>query len=210
MSSAEPYTTLASQEAVSRTIEALKAKNISAHFVATAAEAKAKALELIPAGAEVLTNSSITVDAIGLGAELNDSGKYVSLKKKMYAMDRATQGRAIAALVSSPQVAVGSVQAVTEQGSIVVVAMSGSSLPGYAFGAEKVVLVVSTKKIVTNEEEAHKRLWEHVLPLETLRARKAYGLPETSKSNPNTVLTINAQSAPGRIAVIFVGEDLGF
>ena len=61
-----------------------------------------------------------------------------------------------------------------------------------------------------NDEEAQKRLWEHVLPQESARARKAYGLPETFNSNPNTVLTINAQPAPGRIEVIFVGEDFGF
>ncbi|MEI8095138.1 MAG: LUD domain-containing protein [Spirochaetales bacterium] len=210
MSSTTKFATLATKETVTRTIEALKAQNIGAHFAATAAEAKAKALELIPAGAEVLTNSSITVDAIGLGAELNDTGKYVSLKNKMYAMDRATQGRAIAALVSAPQIAVGSAHAVTEEGSIVIASMSGSNLPSYAFGAEKVVLIISTKKIVKNDEEAQKRLWEHVLPQESARARKAYGLPETFNSNPNTVLTINAQPAPGRIEVIFVGEDFGF
>ncbi len=210
MSSPAAFHTLASPAAVTRTVEALQAHNITAVFVATAAEAKKKVLELIPAGAEVLTNSSMTVDGIGLGAELNDSGKYVSLKNKMYAMDRATQGREIAALVSAPAIAVGSVHAVTEQGSLVIASMSGSNLPSYAFGAEKVILVVSTKKIVADDAQAQERLWKHVLPQESARARKAYGLPETFHSNPNTVLTINAQPAPDRVHVVFFGEDGGF
>jgi hypothetical protein len=204
------FDTLASAESVHRTVEALKAHNIEAFSLKTAAEAVKKVLELLPAGAEVLTNSSTTLDQLGLTKEINDSGKFVSLKNKMYAMDRATESRAIAALVSAPQIAVGSVHAVTEQGSLYIAAMSGSNLPGYAFGAEKVVFVVSTKKITPNAEEALKRLWDHVLPQESIRARKAYGLPDTFHSNPNTVLNINAQQAPGRVYVVFFNEDAGF
>ena len=88
--------------------------------------------------------------------------------------------------------------------------MTGSQLAGIAFGADKVIFVVSTKKITANDTAALKRVHEHVLPQESVRARAAYGLPDSFHSAVNTLLTVNSQAAPGRVEVVFFNEDAGF
>jgi len=56
--------------------------------VANKAEAKAAVLSLIPLGAEVLSLSSTTQIELGVDEEVNQSGKYVSLRQKSLALDR--------------------------------------------------------------------------------------------------------------------------
>jgi len=125
-------------------------------------------------------------------------------------MDATTQGREMRKLGAGPDISVGSAHAVTETGSILFASLTGSQLPGYAYGAGTVIWVVSTKKIVKDLEEGFKRIEEHILPLESVRARKAYGLPDTFNSYPGKVLVFNREIQPGRAKLIFVKEDLGF
>lgn len=196
----EEFGQLAADERVAKTVRALQANNIQAIVVENGQEAKEKVLELIPAGAEVMCMSSVTLDAIGL-SELD------TVKKQLMAMDRATQGREMRKLGSAPDWTIGSVQAVTEDGQVVMASNSGSQLPAYAYGAGKVIWVVGTQKIVANLDEAFKRIYEYVLPLESERVKVAYGM---DKSNVSKLLVINKEIAPERMTVILVKEKLGF
>ena len=196
----EEFGQLAADERVVKTARALQANNIQAVIVENGQEAKEKVLELIPAGAEIMCMSSVTLDAIGL-SELD------TVKKQLMAMDRATQGREMRKLGSAPDWTVGSVQAVTEDGQVVVASNSGSQLPAYAYGAGRVIWVVGVQKIVANLDAALKRINEYVLPLESERVKIAYGM---DKSNVSKLLVINKEIAPDRITVILVKEKLGF
>jgi hypothetical protein len=69
-----------------------------------------------------------------------------------------------------------------------------------------VILVVGTQKIVSNLEEALRRIDAYAFPLENARAQAAYGI----QSAVNKVLVINREANPGRITVVFVDEVLGF
>ena len=196
----EEFGQLAADERVAKTVRALQANNIQAIVVENGQEAKEKVLELIPAGAEVMCMSSVTLDAIGL-SELD------TVKKQLMAMDRATQGREMRKLGSAPDWTIGSVQAVTEDGQVVMASNSGSQLPAYAYGAGRVIWVVGVQKIVANLDEALKRIYEYVLPLESERVKVAYGM---DKSNVSKLLVINKEIAPERMTVILVKEKLGF
>lgn len=55
-----------------------------------------------------------------------------------------------------------------------------------------------------------KRIYDYILPLETKRARKAYGLPDTFHSNVSKILIVTKEVTPNRITIIFVKEKLGF
>jgi L-lactate utilization protein LutC len=204
------YGVLASDGSVARTIKALAANGIEASVVENRAEALKKLLELLPKGSEVFTASSTTLDEIGLSKAVNESGNYDAVKTKLSKMDAKTQGREMRKLGAGPDFTVGSAHAVSETGSILFASMTGSQLPGYAYGAGTVIWLISTKKIVVDVEEGFKRINEHVLPLESARARKAYGLPESFSSFPSKVLVFNREVQPGRAKVIFVKEDLGF
>lgn len=197
---------LADKQTIQKTIDALKANGINASFVATGAEAKGKVLELIPNGAQVFTMTSQTLETIGLAKEINESGRFDSVRNKLYAMDRVTQGVQIRRLGAAPDWAVGSVQAVAEDGSVLIASNSGSQLPAYAYGSGQVIWVVGAQKIVKNIDEGIKRIFEHSFPLENERAKKAYGI----SSGVSKILIVNKEKVPNRISMIIVCEKLGF
>ena len=66
---------------------------------------------------------------------------------------------------------------------------------------------MGTQKIVKDKELGFKRIYEYVLPLESERAHKAYGV---AASAVNKLLIFNKEVTPDRIHMILVGEVLGF
>lgn len=199
---------LADKQSVDKTIKALNTNGINAKFVESGDKAKQEVLILIPEGAQVMNMTSTTLETIGLPSEINESGKYDSVRNKLAKMDRATQGLEMQKLGAAPQYAVGSVHAVTEEGHLLIASNTGSQLPSYASGATHVIWVVGTQKIVKNTDEGMKRIYEHVLPLESVRANKAYNI--TTGSFVSKLLIINREVKPDRLTVILVGEKLGF
>lgn len=204
------FSALATNESIQKTIDALKANGMDAIVVDTGDEAKEKVLSLIPQDAEVFAKTSETTRTIGLAEALDESGSYKSVRKELMSMDRETQGREMQKIGAAPEYIVGSVHAVTEDGHVFIASNTGSQIPADAYGAGHVIWVVGTQKIVKDNETALKRLYEYVLPLESVRARKAYGLPENWNSNVSKLLIVNKEVTPGRITMIFVKEQLGF
>ncbi len=199
---------LPDKETIDQTIEALKKNGIEVKFVETKEEAKKEVLILIPEGSEVMTMTSVTLSQISLEKELNKiGGRFKPVRDKLYAMDRNTQTQEMNKLGGAPQYVLGSVHAVTEGGSVLIASNSGSQLGAHAHGALKAIWVVGTQKIVKNTDEGMKRIYEYVLPLESERARKAYGV---AGSNVSKLLIINKEVQPGRITLILVNEVLGF
>ncbi len=194
-------------EVVRRTVTALKANGIDAYFVNNGSDAKHKVIELLPKDAEVMNMTSMTLDTIGLSDELTNSAKYRSVKKKLESMDRNKQGLEMQRYGAAPEWAVGSIHAVTQDGKVIISSATGSQLPAYAYGATHVIWVVGTQKIVKDMEEGLKRIYNYSLPLESERARKAYGV---AGSAVNKILIVNREFQPGRITIIFVNEALGF
>jgi acyl-CoA hydrolase len=125
-------------------------------------------------------------------------------------MAQATQGREMRKLGAAPDVALGSVHALTDDGIAVIASLTGSQLPAYASGAGKVVFVVGSQKIVKDLDEAMERLRSYVVPLESARARKAYGLPDTFSSQANKILLLQGEVQPGRITFLLLEEARGF
>ena len=200
------WDTLATDQVIDQTKTNLEANGMSVMVVASGAEAKTKLLELIPEGAEVMNMTSATLDVIGVTPEIMESGKYDAVKPKLMKLDRATQGKEMQKLGSAPEWSIGSVHALTQDGHALIASMTGSQIPGYAYGSSHVVWVVGAQKIVPSLKEAMQRLEEYVLPLESERAHKAYGVPGSSI---NKLLIVNKEF-PGRVTIIIVKEKLGF
>jgi L-lactate utilization protein LutC len=154
-----------------------------------------------------MTMTSVTLETTGIAKELNESGKWRSVKQALMAMQRETDGRTMQVMGSAPEYAVGSVHAVTEMGDLVIASNTGSQLPAYAYGADHVIFVVGAQKIVPTFEMAMERLDSYVLPLESDRAHRAYGV---EKSNVSKLLVIHNEVRPERIHVVIVRESLGF
>ena len=200
------FDTTATKETVEKTIAALSNNGITAELV-TASSARERVLEMIPEGSEVMIMTSVTVDTLGISEVINGSTKYISLKKKLATMDDKMQKLEKNGIGAAPEYALGSVHAVTEDGSVFIASATGSQLPAYAYGATHVIWVVGTQKIVTNADEAMRRINEYVLPLESERAHKAYGV---ERSYVNKVLRVDREVTPGRITILFVDEKVGF
>lgn len=189
-----------------RAAAALTANGFTVETLDDAAAARARVKDLIPAGAGVYTGASETLRRSGIRADINDSGRYDAIGPRSMAMDRTTQMGEIRRMLSSPDVMLGSVHAVTETGSLVIASATGSQLPGYAFGAARAIWIVGAQKIVPDVSTALRRIEEHCLPLENQRAMNVYGQP----SAINRVLILNAELEPGRGTVLLLREAIGF
>jgi hypothetical protein len=177
--------------------------------VSTGAQARAKVLEMVPAGAEVMTMTSVTLETLGITKETDESGKYVSVRKALNGMNREKQGREMRKLGAAPDFAVGSVHAITETGSFLIASLTGSQLPAYAGGGGTVILVAGSQKIVKDVDEGMKRVQEYLIDRESERARKAYGLDASFRTHPSKVLLLNREIQPGRVKLVLVDEVVG-
>jgi YkgG family uncharacterized protein len=200
------FTDPAPAERLERAAAALTANNFAVEVLDDAAAARARVNELIPPGASVFTGASETLRLSGIEEDINGSGRYDALRSRGTTMDRATQRNEIWRMLSTPDVIVGSVAAVTETGSLVVASASGSQLPGYAGAAARVIWVVGAQKVVADLPAALRRVEDHCLPLENERAQKVYGQP----SAINRLLILNAEPEPGRGTVLLLRQAIGF
>lgn len=201
------FTQIPHEEIIEKTVSALNENGFNAQVVASADEAKQLALSLLPEGAEVMTMTSTTLDALGLTDEINSSGKYDAVKPKLFSMNREENQNEMQKLGAGPEYALGSVHAVTENGQVIIASNSGSQLPGYSYGANNVIWIVGAQKLVKDFDEGMKRIYEHTLPLESERAKKAYGVPGSFVSK---LLVMNREPNPQRITTIIVKENLGY
>jgi len=199
------FSRLASEEQVMRTARALEANGMHAILVDTAEQARALAAGMLPHGATVYDPPSQTLQQIGLLNDLQARADLKRLRPQVQALDRKTQQAEIRRLTSSPDVVLGSVHAITEQGQVMLASASGSQMASAAFGAGTVIWVVGTQKVVSNLDEGFRRIREYSYPLEDERARKVYG----RGSAINKVLIVNGEQ-PGRITVVLVKQNLGF
>jgi len=189
-----------------RAAAALAAHGFTVEILADAAAARARVRDLVPEGASVFTAASETLRLSGIDEDINASGRYDAVKPRALALDRVTGADDIRRLLASPDVAVGSVHAVTETGSLVIASGSGSQLPGYAGGAARAIWVAGAQKVVPDLSTALRRVEDHCLPLESARTQAAYGWP----SAVSRLLVLNAEPRPGRGTVLLLREAIGF
>ncbi len=179
---------------------ALRENGFQVEVVDTPEDARKLVDGILPEDKSIFTGSSETVRLSGLDEDINRSGRFKSVRQELAKMDRNTQFREMVRMGAAPDVIVGSVHAVTEDGRIVVGSASGSQLGPYAAGAEKVVLVVGGQKVVPDLETTYS------YPKEDTRMREAMGRP----SSLAKILIINRELAPGRTTVVLVRKAIGF
>ena len=200
------YTQLASDEQIAKTVQALSAHGIRAVVFESGEEARNYVLDLIPAGAQVYNSPSRTLELIGLTEDIAHPTHFQSVREQLLALDRVRQRDEMRRLGASPDVLVGSVHAITDQGEIMVASAVGSQLGPAASGAAMVIWIVGTQKLVHTLEDGFRRIREYSLPLESERTQRVYG----QASAINKLLIINGEANPGRITIVLVKHNLGF
>jgi acyl-CoA hydrolase len=199
------FTTLPDEHALQATVVAMEEHGFSVEVVDDLDAAREAVLTRIPQGSSVMTNTSVTLAETGIADAVNNGGLYDSARNKMFALDFATQAQQMKAIGGQPDYALGSVHAITRDGTLVIASASGSQLASYAWGAANVIFVAGAHKLVPDLAAAHERIYAHSLPLEDARAQAAYG----QHSQVGKLLEIH-QELPGRIHVVLIRQVVGF
>ena len=199
------FTTLPDDQTLDATAIALEEHGIGVEVVDDFDTAREAVLSRIPEGASVMTNTSVTLQETGIADAIDNGGPYDSVRNRVSELDYATQLQEMKALAGQPDYALGSVHAITGDGTLVIASASGSQLASYAWGARNVIFVVGAQKLVPTAEAARKRIYEHSLKLEDARAFAAYG----QNSFVGKILEIH-QDPPGRIHVVLIRQPVGF
>lgn len=198
------FDALPDEQTVATTVSALESHGFTVEVVDDLTAARKAALARIPHGARVWKNTSITLDETGISAEVDaPGGPYESVRLPMTAQNYAS--REMKEIAAAPDYALGSVHAITEDGELLIGSASGSQFATLAWGAEHVVLVVGLQKVVPNLETARRRVREHSLALENVRAQEAYG----QNSHLNKTLEIYGDM-PGRMHLVLIRQVIGY
>ena len=204
------FATLPDEQTLASAVTALEEHGFSVEVVDDLDAARQTVLARIPDGSSVMTNTSVTLQETGIADAVNDGERYDSARNRMFALanlgeQSATQAQQMKAIGGQPDYALGSVHAVTHDGTLVIASASGSQLASYAWGAANVILVVGAQKLVPTVAAAHERIYQHSLVLEDARAIAAYG----QHSSVGKVLEIH-QELPGRVHIVLIRQVVGF
>jgi acyl-CoA hydrolase len=200
------FTKLPDENTLQATVVALEEHGFSVEVVSDLVAANKAVLARIPSGSSVMTNASVTLTEAGLADAINDGGgQWESARNKMFALDFATQAQQMKAIGGQPDYALGSVHAITRDGTLVIASASGSQLASYAWGAANVIFVVGAQKLVPTLAAAHERIYQHSLPLEDARAQAAYG----QHSQVGKILEVHTE-LPGRIHIVLIRQQVGY
>jgi len=199
------FDTLPDEQTLAATVTALEEHGFSVEVVDDLEAARQAVLSRIPHGSSVMTNTSVTLQQTGIADAVNAGGPYDSARTKMAELDFATQLQEMKAIGGQPDYALGSVHAITRDGTLVIASASGSQLASYAWGASNVIFVAGAQKLVPTLEAARDQIYTHSLVLEDARAVAAYG----QHSVVGKILEIHSE-LPGRIHIVLVRQVVGF
>jgi len=201
----DSFTVLPDEQTLASTVTALEEHGFSVEVVDDLHAARKAVLARIPHGSSVMTNTSVTLAETGIADVINDGGPYESARNAMFALDFVTQAQQMKVIGGQPDYALGSVHAITRDGTLVIASASGSQLASYAWGAANVIFIAGTQKLVPSLEAAHQRIYQHSLKLEDARAQAAYG----QHSQVGKILEIH-QELPDRIHIVLIRQVVGF
>jgi hypothetical protein len=206
MSQVQPnFVTPASETTLQHVAEKIRERNIEALIVNNGDEARQIVLERLPQGAEILAGKSKTLIDAGILEQIGDPEKYNALRHRFIKMDRKTQADEIRKLTAGPDYMLGSVQAVTEDGILVLTSATAGQLGPIANTAGKVILVVGSQKIVPDLETAMRRIRDYALPIEDKKIFTAVNI----HSFVGKTLIIEREWQAERMTVILVREPIG-
>jgi hypothetical protein len=198
------FTAPATEDTLQQVVKKLGERNIEGILVDDGDDARRLVLEMLPKGAEVHSAKSKTLQDAGISEAIQDSNEYDALRPRYLKMDRQTQAREIRKMISAPDYMLGSVNALTTDGLLVVTSATGSQLGPYV-AAGKVILVVGSQKIVPDLETGLRRMREYVFPWEDEQVRQRV----PGGTFVGKTLIIEQEWVAGRMEVILVRQPIG-
>src|SRR5215218_10096421 len=133
ISHTDRFSRLPDEQTLDATVAALGEHGFGVDVVDDLDAARATVLALIPEGSTVMTNTSVTLDEAGISEAINHGGGFASARNQMAELDFATQLQEMKAIAGQPDYALGSVHAITAEGTLVIASASGSQLASYVW-----------------------------------------------------------------------------
>ena len=147
-----------------QTSSALIQRNIHTSIAENAAEAKQFLMDLIPRNSEVYVSTSETLDSIGYTEHISQSNSYKSLNELVTAETNLDTQKDVRRRVTTiADYFVGSVQAISASGEVIIASGSGSQIAAYVYGAKKVFWVAGIQKICQDLPSAIERVRGYTL-----------------------------------------------
>jgi hypothetical protein len=202
--STRDYSKPVDRPTLERVAEALQSHGMDARIVPSG-DVVGLVDALVPDEAMVYTATSQTLDNLGVADRVREATRFRTTRAHTETLDPATQMSEFRRHISTMDVVIGSVHAITEDGVVVAASYSGSQLAPYVFGADLVIWVVGAQKIVPDLDTAFDRIEQHSLPLESERLQKLYGIPSAVAKE-----IVIRQEQPGRIHVLLLEDAIGF
>ena len=198
---------------------ALGARGIGFYYAADRGAALAYLRSRIPPGASVMNGGSATLEEIGF-LDMLASGRYQWLRPAIAATNEREERLRRRREATIAEWLVGGANAVTVSGEIVNVDGSGNRLAGYAFGAENVILVAGTNKLVPDLAAAFERIRNTAAVQECRKLGKETPCARTGRCDNDAcrgperqcgkILIIENEKIAGRITLVLLAEPLGF
>lgn len=193
-------------------IKGLASRNMTGYYAQTKEEALKLALELIPEGSTVTMGGSMSVREIGLVDALN-SGNY-----KFIDRDNYEDKKAAARMAYDADVYLGSANAITNDGVLVNIDANSNRVSAYAFGPDKLVLIVGMNKVAGDIDGAMMRARNSAATMNAMRFGlntpcSKTGACANCKSHETiccNFLITRYERHDGRVHVILVNDNLGF
>ena len=209
-----PFLNAVMEQAVQRTMEALRRNNMEPYYLATAAEVAPFVEAMLPTGCTVGCGGSMTLEETGVHALLA-GGRYHYLDRSTTPPDRMEE---LFRQCFSADWYLTSANAITQQGELYNVDGNSNRVAAIAFGPRNVLVIAGVNKLVPDLAAADARVKAVAAPANALRLGRKTPCTVTGKCENcrsadriccNTLIS-GQQRVPGRIKVLLVGEPLGF
>jgi hypothetical protein len=213
----DQHQTAWNEKVAAKIIKNLEKRRMAGSYAATAAQAKAEIIAMIPQGASVYRCGSMSASHMGLweaiaalpGVNLIDP--YLPHLTREEGLDVRRQGL-------SADVMIAGTNAITLDGRLVNLDGMGNRVAAMAFGPKKVILVVGMNKVAADLESAISRVKHYAAPVNNIRFGFKNPCVETGLCSDcrgpericNIWSTIEGQMIKDRIHVKLVGEFLGY
>ena len=208
---------------IKKTIENLEKNNMKPYFVQSRNDVIPLLKELIGNDDTVAVGGSVTLSELGVLDYLRENHNFLDRFASGLSRDEVME---IFRESFFADTYISSSNAVTENGELYNVDGNGNRIAAITFGPKSVIIIVGVNKIVSDVDEAVKRVKNIAAPKNCVRLNKNTPCAKTGKcvfaddgigtgcTSPNRICSTYAvtgyQGTKGRIKVIIVDENPGY
>lgn len=202
----ESYDTLPDEPTLDETKRNVEERNIVVSVFEDSEDAREHLIGRIPAHSTVMNGRSTTMHDIGFVEYLQQEPNFSYLKTQIQQIEDDDERRDARRKAITADVFFDSPNAIAATGEIIGVNGLGTSIGAWPYGANRLVLVSGTNKIVPTLEEAIDRVRDYAYPLEDARVQKA----KNHRSMIGKLLIYEFEKLDHRTELVLIDGNYGF